>query len=337
MLRKCIQKIIDGNDLNELEASEAMNEIMEGNASSAQIASFITALRMKGETIDEIVGLAKTMKEKAFRISPKVDFSVDTCGTGGDKSNTFNISTASAFVAAAGGVSIAKHGNRSISSLSGSADVLETLGIKIDLSPKEVEKCIESTNFCFMFAPAFHLSMKHASAPRKELGIRTVFNILGPLTNPAGASGQVLGVFDGKIAEKIAHVLSKLGVKHALVVHGSDGLDEITLCGETEVSELIDGKVISYKIKPEDYNMTPCTKNDLIGGTSEENSKIIIDIFNVTKGPKRDIVVLNAAAALYVGKKAKSISEGIAIAEELIDSGKALQKLIEYRDFSNSF
>lgn len=336
MLKQYIQKIVDRNDLTENEASQAMKIIMEGEATQAQIGSFITALRMKGETVDEVVGLAKTMREKALRINPKVDFSVDTCGTGGDKSNTFNISTAAAFVAAAGGVSIAKHGNRSITSLSGSADVLESLGIRIDITPKNVEKCIERTNIGFMFAPAFHMSMKYAAAPRKELGIRTIFNVLGPLTNPASAKGQVLGVFDGKIALKMVNVLNKLGVERAMIVHGKDGLDEITLCGETEITELNNGEIKSYIIKPEEFNIKSCNKNQLVGGTADENAQIIKNILKGELGPKRDIVVLNAAAALYVGKKTSNLLEGIEKAKEIIDSGKAYAKLKEFKEFTTA-
>ncbi len=238
MMQSAIKKLIEGESLSEKEIIGYMNTIMDGNATPAQIGSFITALRIKGETIEEITGCARVMREKAERINPKLDYCIDTCGTGGDGTNTFNISTAAAFVAAAGGVAVAKHGNRSVSSKSGCADVLEALGVNIVLSPEQAEKCLENLGICFMFAPAFHKSMKYAAGPRKELGIRTIFNVLGPLTNPAGAKAQLLGVFDGRLTEPIASVLVNLGVERAMVIHGSDGMDEITVTGTTKVSEV---------------------------------------------------------------------------------------------------
>ena len=250
---------------------------------------------------------------------------------------SFTISTAAAFVVAAGGVTVAKHGNRSVSSKSGSADVLESLGINISLEPIKVKECIEKLDIGFMFAQTFHKSMKHAAGPRKELGIRTIFNILGPLTNPASAKGQVLGVFSEKLTEPLAYVLLNLGVENAMVVYGTDGMDEISLSAPTRVSELKNGKVDTYDLNPEDYGMKMVNKSDIVGGDAKENSKIILDIFYGDKGPKRDIVVLNAAAALYVGKAAESIEAGIKMAEEIIDSGKALKKLNELKELSNSF
>jgi len=336
MLKSVIAKLADGNNLSEQEIMAAMKCIMEGNATLAQIGAFMAGLRIKGETIEEITGCAKVMREKAEKIIPKVSYCIDTCGTGGDGSNTFNISTAAAIVAAAGGVYVAKHGNRSMSSKCGSADVLEALGINISLTPDQVRGSIEKVGIGFMFAQAFHKSMKHAAGPRKELGIKTIFNILGPLTNPANAGGQILGVFDTKLTEPLANVLLNLGVERAMVIHGSDGMDEITITGTTKVSEVRDGKVINYHLNPEDYGFKIAVKEDLIGGDSQINADIIISIFSGEKGPKRDILLLNAAAALYVGKVAASIEEGIKIATEIIDSGRAMLKLNEFRDFTRA-
>ncbi|AEV69194.1 anthranilate phosphoribosyltransferase [Acetivibrio clariflavus] len=336
MLKEAIQKLVEGKNLCEDEIIAALNCIMEGNATPAQIGSFITALRIKGETIEEITGCAKVMREKADRITLEKDYFIDIVGTGGDCSYTFNISTAAAFVTAAGGVTVAKHGNRSVSSKSGSADVLESLGVNIALEPQKVKECIDRIGIGFMFAQTFHKSMKHAAGPRRELGIRTIFNILGPLTNPASAKGQLLGVFSDKLTEPLAHVLHNLGVEKAMVVYGMDGMDEISLSAHTKVSELKDGKVTTYYLNPEDYGMKLVSKEELVGGDSKENAKIILSILNGERGPKRDIVVLNAAAALYVGKAVENIRDGIALAEELIDSGKALEKLNELKEYSNS-
>ncbi len=335
MLKEAIQKLVEGRNLCEGEVIAALNCIMEGEATQAQIGSFITALRIKGETIEEITGCAKVMREKADRIVLDKDYFIDIVGTGGDCSYTFNISTAAAFVTAAGGVTVAKHGNRSVSSKSGSADVLESLGINISLEPQKVKECIEKIDIGFMFAQTFHKSMKHAAGPRKELGIRTIFNILGPLTNPAAAKGQLLGVFNEKLTEPLAHVLFNLGVESAMVVYGMDGIDEISLSAPTRVSELKNGNVNTYVLNPEDYGMELVNKGELVGGDSKENSKIILSILNGEKGAKRDIVVLNAAAALYVGKAVHDIKSGIIMAEEIIDNGKALDKLNELREFSN--
>jgi anthranilate phosphoribosyltransferase len=337
MLRKAITKLIEGKNLSEAEIVEALSCIMEGKATQAQIGSFITALRIKGETTEEITGCARVMREKAERISPNVEYYIDTCGTGGDGTNTFNISTAVAFVAAAGDVTVAKHGNRSVSSRSGSADVLEVLGANIDISPIQVKECIEQVGIGFMYAPAFHKTMKYAAGPRKELGIRTVFNILGPLTNPANARGQLLGVFNEKLTEPVANVLLNLGVERAMVIHGMDGMDEITTTTTTKVSEVRNNEVINYEINPEKYGFKFASKEDLTGKDAQENAQIIMGIFNGDKGLKRDIVVLNSAAALYVGKVVSCIEEGIELAEEIIDSKKALKKLNEFLDMTNSF
>lgn len=336
MIVQSIKKLVEGNDLTEQEAMETMNTIMSGEATPAQIGSFLTALRVKGESIDEIAGCAKVMREKADRIKPNVSYYIDTCGTGGDGSNTFNISTAAAFVAAAGGVAVAKHGNRSMSSKCGCADVLEALGININLEPCQVEKCIEDINIGFMFAQTFHKSMKHAAGPRKELGFRTVFNMLGPLTNPAGAKGQLLGVYDKSLTEPVANVLLKLGVEKAMVIHGLDGMDEISTTGKTKVSEVIDGHVDTYEIDPLEYGIERAKKEDLEGGNAIENAQIIKAILNGEKGHKRNIVLINAAAALYVGKAAGKLSDGLAMAAEIIDSKKALNKLTEFCEYTQN-
>jgi anthranilate phosphoribosyltransferase len=328
-LKYFIAKLVEGEDLTEEEAQQAMQTIMSGNATDAQIGSFLTALRMKGETVEEISAFAKVMREFAESIKPSVDGTlVDTCGTGGDRIKTFNISTVASFVVAGTGIPIAKHGNRSVTSKAGSADLMEALGIKIDLPPKDVERCIEKVGIGFMFAPVFHKAMKYAIGPRKEMGIRTVFNILGPLTNPANAQAQVLGVFDPDLTEKMAKVLGNLGVKKAMVVHGLDGLDEISTLGRTQVSELTNGHVNTYYIKPEDFGLKRASTTDLAGGDAVKNAEIAIRILkNKEEGPMRDVVELNAAAGIYVGGKASSMDEGLDLARESIDSGKAYEKL----------
>ncbi len=334
MIKEAIKILSEGLDLSENEMIGAMNDVMEGQSTDAQIASFLTALRIKGETVEEITGAAKVMREKATRIKSP-EYTVDTCGTGGDMAQTFNISTTSAIIVSACGIPVAKHGNRSVSSKSGSADVLETLGVKIDLAPEKVEKCLETVGFGFMFAPLFHPAMKYAIGPRKEMGIRTVFNILGPLTNPAGASRQVLGVFSSELTEKMASVLSNLGVIHAFIVHGEDGLDEITNTEKTKISELKNNRTDTYFITPEDLGLKRAKSEELTGGTAEENAKITIDILNGEKGPKRDITLMNSAAALITGESAKSFSEALQKASEAIDSGRALRKLEEIRVATN--
>jgi anthranilate phosphoribosyltransferase len=337
MLKYSISKLIDGRNLTEQEAMDAMNCIMEGNATGAQIGSFVTALRIKGETIEEITGCVRVMSEKAENIAPALDFYIDTCGTGGDGSNTFNISTAAAFIAAAGGVVVAKHGNRAMSSKCGSVDILEALGINITLTPEQVKACIEKVGIGFMFAQAFHKSMKHAAGPRKELGIKTVFNILGPLTNPANAKGRLLGVFDENLTEPLARVLLNLNIERAMVIHGMDGLDEITTTCATKVTELKDGEIMSYEITPEKFGLKRAEKNDLLGGDISKNIEIIYSIFKGEKGPKRDIAVINAAAALYIGKVAQTMEQGIRMAQEIIDDGSALNKLYELKVCSQNF
>jgi anthranilate phosphoribosyltransferase len=334
MIKEAISLSVEGKNLSEEQMIGAMRDIMEGRATDAQIGALLTALRMKGETVEEITGAVKVMREKATKIKA-TEFTVDTCGTGGDMAHTFNISTTTALVVAACGVPVAKHGNRSVSSSCGSADVLETLGVKIDLEPAKVEKCLELTGFGFMFAPLFHPAMKYAIGPRREMGIRTVFNILGPLTNPAGAERQILGVFSEKLTEPIARVLSNLGIKHAFVVHGEDGLDEITNTDKTKISELKDGKIDTYFISPEELGFEKAQKDDLTGGSPEDNARIITEILEGKKGPKRDIVIMNAAAALIAGNKARDFTEGIKLASESLDSGAARKKLEEIKEVSN--
>jgi anthranilate phosphoribosyltransferase len=328
-VNRVISKLVEGRDLTPDEAGGAMKTIMSGNATDAQIGSFLTALRMKGETIDEISACAHVMREFAQRINPKVGGTlVDTCGTGGDKIKTFNISTISAFVIAGAGILIAKHGNRSVTSKAGSADLLEALGVKIDMAPQDVEKAVEKLGIGFMFAPTFHGAMKYAIGPRKEIGIRTVFNILGPLTNPANAQAQVLGVYDGGLTEKMAGVLAKLGTKRALVVHGIGGLDEISTFGETKVSELKEGVVNTYEIKPENFGIERAPPEELAGGDPKQNADIAVRLLKEKEsGAARDIVLLNSAAGIYVGGLADSIADAISLAEESIDSGAAYEKL----------
>lgn len=327
MLKFAIDKVIKHENLTESEMIRAMNIIMEGKATESQIGGFLTALRMKGEILEEITGSAKVMRDKALTINMENDYTIDTCGTGGDGANTFNISTVVAFVAAAAGVMVFKHGNRSVSSKCGSADVLESLGVNIHLHPLDVQQCAKQLNIGFMFAPDFHQAMKHAIGPRRELGVRTIFNILGPLTNPAKVKGQILGVFDEKLTNVMAGVLQALGVERAMVVHGLDHLDEITITTKTKVSELKDNKIIDYYIDPREYDFPLANSSDLIGGSSRKNADIIINILKGEKGPKRDIVLFNAGAAIYVGKQAHSLKEGISKAKEVIDKGLALDKL----------
>ena len=315
--------------------AECMTEIMEGRATDAQIGAFLTALRIKGETIEEITGAARIMREKATKIlSP--EGIIDTCGTGGDLSNTFNISTTAAIVVAASGIPVAKHGNRSVSSQSGSADLLEALGVKVELPPDRVEKCLFETNFGFLFAPIFHPAMKFAIGPRREISIRTIFNILGPITNPANAKRQVVGVFSSRLTELLASVLGNLGAVDAMVVHGEDGMDEITTCSATKVSRYRNKAVENFYIMPEDYGFKLSDITDLAGGDKKENAGIIYSILKNVAGPKRDIVVLNAAAAIVVSGNTDDFGTAKEIAEESIRSGKAAKKLDEIIKVTNS-
>lgn len=330
MIQQAIHDVTQGQDLSFQAAKEVMNEIMNGETTPAQMAAFLMGLRMKGETIEEITACATVMREKALKLES--DFAViDIVGTGGDEVGTFNISTTSAFVVAAGGVPVAKHGNRSVSSKSGAADVLEHLGVNVNLSVERSEAVLRNTKMCFMFAQAYHASMKYAGPVRKELGIRTIFNILGPLSNPAGATMQLLGVYDKKLVEPLAQVLSNLGVNRGLVVCGADGLDEATLTGPTHVCEIRFGELTLYDITPEELGLTRCDLSQLIGGSPGENAAITRDILSGTlTGPKRDIVVLNSAMSLYLGIDHCTIRDCVAMANELIDSGKAKQKLDEF-------
>lgn len=333
MIKEAIALLVSGHSLSMEQAAQVMEEIMKGEVTPAQFGAFVTALRLKGETADEITGLAKVMRSKAVAVTIDEPV-VDVCGTGGDNLSTFNISTAAALVAAGAGVKIAKHGNRAISSQCGSADVLEALGVKIDLNAEQVQKCLKEVGIGFMFAPVFHPAMKYAAAPRREIGIRTVFNILGPLTNPAMAKAQVLGVADKSLLEKMAQVLKNLGCHHALVVHGEDGLDEITITGKTYICELKEGSIHNYSITPEDFGLPKANLDDLRGGTITENATLIRRILTGASGPKRDIVLINAAAALVVGDKALDLQQGIDLAKEAIDSGRALIKLDQLIKFS---
>lgn len=331
-----LAKVVEKENLSQEETKILLGEIMEGKMDNTQIAALLTALRMKGETAEEIAGAVQGMLEKAITIHPRVDKLIDTCGTGGDGSGTFNISTVVAIIAAACGVPVAKHGNRSVSSQCGSADVLEALGVAIDLSPSLVQECLEEVGVAFIFAPLFHPAMKHVAATRKELGLRTIFNLLGPLINPAQLSGQVLGVYQADLTEKIAQVLAKLGRKRAYVIHGYPGLDEFSLVGETKVSQLIDSKVNTFFISPEDVGLRRSSLKEIQGGNKEENARIIKSILNGESGPPRDIVLFNAAAALVVGEAADNMQAGIVLARKALDSGAAaakLERLIVFSQF----
>ena len=340
MIKEAIARVVEGQSLNENEMVDVMDQIMSGEATPAQIGAFITALRMKGETVAEITGAARVMRAHAtpIKVGSTVDIDrddinidhetiVDTCGTGGSGTRSFNISTTVAFVVAACGVKVAKHGNRSISSACGSADVLEALGVNLDVTPELVADCIDNVGVGFLFAPALHGAMKHAIGPRKEVGIRTIFNILGPLTNPAGADRQVLGVYREELVELLAGVLQKLGCRHGFVVHGSDGMDEITLTGPTRVAEITAEAVKSYTITPEQFGLKRCALSDLQGGDAAANAKIVRDVLNGAAGPKRDIVLLNSAFALTAAGVCDNPEAGIKRAAEAIDSGEALLRL----------
>lgn len=326
-IREAITSLINGVDLTESETIEVMNQIMTGGATPSQVASFLTALRMKGETVQEITGAARVMREKADRVKVHSDSVIDIVGTGGDQSGTFNISTTAAFVVAGAGLKVAKHGNRSVSSRSGSADVLAALGVKIDAPKERVEECLEKVGIGFLFAPLLHQAMKYAIGPRREIGIRTIFNLLGPLTNPAMATHLLVGIYDGALTEPIAQILKNLGCRRAMVVHSEDGLDEISLCGPTRVSELRDDRVTTYTLSPEELGLKRCLSEDLQGGSPEECAAILRKILQGEKGPKRDVILLNGGAALCVSGVADSVARGMQLAAESIDSGKAQEKL----------
>lgn len=327
MFKGILGKVVEGQSLNRDEAKEAMEIIMSGEATVGQITSFITALRMKNETVEEITGFVETMRSKALGITMDTEHLLDTVGTGGDGGISFNISTASTVVASAGGVRIAKHGNRKVSSKSGSADVLEALGVNINLTPKEAVRCLEETNLCFLFAPIYHKAMKYAAEPRQQIGFRTVFNMLGPLTNPAGADRQLIGVYDKDLCRKFAEVLQNMGSKRALVVAGADGLDEISISGTTYVAELNEEGIREYTIEPSQFGLATYPIEAVAGGNSAENAQIIRNIFAGEKGAFRDIVVINSAAAYYLDEKVSSLAEGVKMAQDMIDTGKAADKL----------
>ncbi|GAB4299850.1 MAG: anthranilate phosphoribosyltransferase [Desulfuromonadia bacterium] len=341
MIREVIAKVVEGRDLSEGEMIEVMEQVMTGGATPAQIGSFITALRMKGETVEEITGAALVMREHATpirvggtlldidrdEINIDRETILDVVGTGGDRTNTFNVSTTVAFVVAACGVKVAKHGNRSVSSVCGSADVLEALGVNLDVTPAVVEEAIDTVGIGFLFAPALHGAMKHAIGPRREIGIRTIFNILGPLTNPAKADCQLLGVYSDHLVEKIAGVLHRLGCRHGYVVHGGDGMDEITLTTTTRIAEVAPDGVTISTIAPEDFGFSRCSMDDLRGGNARENAEIIRSVLSGERGARREIVLLNAAYALAAAGKVTTPTEGIPLAVEAIDSGGALDRL----------
>ena len=349
MIREAVEKVARRVDLTENEARQVFEEIMSGKASHSQISAFITALRMKEETVDEITGAAKVMREKSVHIlggknlidietaDTAVDdeIIIDTCGTGGTGMNTFNISTATAIVIAGCGLKVAKHGNRSASSECGSADVLEALGVKLEIGPDLVQRCVLEIGIGFMYAPLFHSAMKYAAIPRKEIGIRTIFNILGPLSNPAGATSQVLGVYEPKLTETLAKVLRNLGIRRAFVVCGADLLDEITITGKSKVTELKDRKIRTYFITPEKFGVRRASLDEIAGGNAGENARIVMSVLKGERGPRRDIVLLNAAAGLACGFKARNFKEGVKLAAESIDSGKALDKLLRLIGLTN--
>jgi len=333
-VQKAISKVVSGEHLSREEARSVMSDIMEGAATSAQIGSLLTALRIKGETLEEITGFAETMRHKAVQVNVQQTDLLDTCGTGGDGAETFNISTTAAIVAAAGGIRVAKHGNRAMSSKSGSADVLEALGINITLNSEQAAQCLDRLGICFMFAQSYHQSMKHVAAPRRELGFRTVFNLLGPLTNPAGADRQVLGVFDRSKTELLAQALQALGLKRALVVASEDGLDEFSISAPTKVTELKQNIIETYTITPDDLGLRAHSIKDVAGGDATLNAEIMRHIFAGAKGPHRDIVLANAAACFYVTGHVGTLQQGVKLAADIIDSGRAIQKLNDLIHFT---
>ncbi|MCX7598741.1 MAG: anthranilate phosphoribosyltransferase [Armatimonadetes bacterium] len=329
LIGEALKKVVAGEDLTQDEARDVMAHVMAGEATPVQIAGLLVALRMKGETAEELAGFAQVMRENAVRVPVSVADVVDTCGTGGDIHDTFNISTAAAFVAAAAGVPIAKHGNRSVTSRCGSADVLEALGVPLDLTPEQVGRCVDEAGIGFLFAPALHPAMRHAAPVRRELGLRTVFNLLGPLTNPAGARRQVLGVFAPEWVRPVAEALLELGAVHAMVIHGVDGLDELSTLGPTLVAEVRNGAVKEYTVRPEDFQMSRCSAGDLAGGDPAQSAQILLDVLSGAEGPRADVVALNAAAAIYVGGRAGGLREGLAVARDTLRSGAARNKLEE--------
>ncbi len=338
-IRDALSKVVEKQDLEQSEMHSVMKEIMTGEATPAQVGAFLVALRMKGETIDEVTGAAQVMRELATPVSIDVEFMVDTCGTGGDGANLFNVSTASAFVVAAAGGHVAKHGNRSVSSSTGSADVLEQAGVNLSATPEQVARAVEHVGVGFMFAPAHHGAMKHAIGPRRELGLRTIFNMLGPITNPAGVKRQVLGVFDRDLCRPMAEVLQRLGSQHVMVVHAEDGLDEISIASPTFVAELRDGDIQEYKIDPQDYSLAHADLSGLSVDSAEQSLSLIDGVFSKKEGQRfekaRDIVAINAGAAIYVSGLTDSLANGISMAEDAIGSGGAKEKLKELVEFTS--
>ncbi len=329
MIKPAIAQLVEGRPLTEDQAYQVMGQVMAGQATPAQTAALLVALRIKGETAEELLGLVRAMRDNALTVEGATD-AIDTCGTGGDASGTYNISTASAIVAAAAGVKVAKHGNRSASSKCGSADVLEALGVRIALTPAQARRCLEEAGIVFLFAQVYHPAMKHVAPVRAEIGVRTAFNVLGPLANPARVRRQVVGVAAAEIAPKMAFILQRLGAQHALVVHGEDGLDEITLAGPTQVHEVLGGQTLAYTVTPEELGLPRAERSALAGGGREENAAILRDLFNGARGPKRDALLANAAAALVVGGKAPDLKAGVGLAASVIDSGAARRKLDEW-------
>jgi len=345
LITEAIKKVVEREDLTSEEAEAVLDQIMTGQCTDAQIASLLTALRMKGETVDELTGFARVMRRKAAPVRPQTLVSalggterealIDTCGTGGDVSGSFNVSTATAFVVAGAGVRVAKHGNRSVSSQCGSADVVEALGVRIELQANRIARCIDEVGIGFLHAPLLHDAMKYVALARRQMGIRTIFNMLGPLTNPAGANTQVVGVYAANLTELLACVLGELGCTRALVVHGGDGLDELTITGESKITEWKNGESTTYFVVPEDFGLTRAQLSDIRGGDARQNSGIILEVLKGTRGARRDIVLLNAAAAFVASSKANDLSEGVQIAARSIDNGNALRKLEHLIEFTN--
>lgn len=337
MIREVIAALVEGRELSRQEAFQAMGEIMAGNATPAQIGAFITALRIRGETPDVVAGCAAAMRTRFTAVHPPGEIVVDTCGTGGDGSHTFNVSTAAAFVAAGAGAIVAKHGNRSVSSRCGSADVMAALGVKIDIDAAAMSACLREVGIAFLFAPRLHPAMKHAIGPRREIGIRSVFNILGPLSNPAGASYGVLGVYSPRLVALVSRAALELGARHLFVVHGTDGLDEITTTASTMVAEVCDGRIREYELSPEQVGLVRATAGELSGGDAERNADIIREVLSGTPGPRRDIVVVNAAAAIAAAGLAPALADAIPLAEQAIDSGAARRKLERLAQLTRTF
>lgn len=346
-ITEAIKQTVEGRSLSSEQAEAVLEQIMSGQCSDAQIAALLTALRMKGETVDEIIGFARVMRRRAAPVRPQSvigseiagterEALIDTCGTGGDVSGSFNVSTATALVVAGCGVRVAKHGNRSVSSQCGSADVVEALGVRIELAPSLIATCIDEVGIGFLHAPLLHEAMKHVGPARRQMGIRTIFNMLGPLTNPAGADTQVIGVYAAPLTEMLAAALRALGSRRALVVHGSDGLDEISISAESKVTELAEGELRTYTVMPEDFGLRRAPLEAIRGGDARQNSAIILEVLRGEPGPRRDIVLLNAAAALVASRRASDFTEGVRLAAEAIDSGKAMMKLERLIEFTNA-